>query len=436
MTAAGDAGLVRGIRRWDLVALVLNTVIGAGIFGLPSEVFRRAGVWSLLAYLVCAGLVALILLCFAELGGRYTGTGGPYLYAREAFGPLAAFEAGWLLWLAQLTAFAALANLFVGYLGYFWPAASTGNGRTAVIVTMVVLLAALNLMGVKRAALASNIFTIAKLAPLLLFVAVGLFFLRPAHFVVTGPPAPGSFTASVLLLVFAFAGFESAGIPAGETVDPRRDAPFALLTAMAFVVLLYVAIQVVCIGTLPALAGSARPLADASLAFVGGAGATVMAAGALVSVAGTLNAIMLFAPRLLFAMAERGQVPAAVGATHPRFRTPYVAILLSAAAVLWLSLSGTFITAATMSTLIRLFIYAITCAAVPVLRRRAQAPATAFRVPAGDAVAVGALLLCAWLFAGSTFVPARNTLVAAGIGLLLYAGVRMMRGSRAGAAVS
>ncbi len=146
-----------------------------------------------------------------------------------------------------------------------------------------------------------------------------------------------------------------------------------------------------------------------------------MAAGALVSVMGTLNAIMLFAPRLLFAMAERGQVPRVVGATHARFHTPHVAILLSSAGVLWLSLSGTFIAAATMSTLIRLFIYAITCAAVPVLRRRADAPPTAFRVPAGDFVAGAALLLCAALFSSSTLVQARTALVAAGIGLVVYA---------------
>ncbi|HVB37666.1 MAG TPA: amino acid permease, partial [Vicinamibacterales bacterium] len=412
MSPTAEAGLVRGIRRWDLVALVLNTVIGAGIFGLPAEVFRRAGTWSLFAYLVCAALVALILLCFAELGGRYVGTGGPYLYANEAFGPIASFEVGWLLWLAQLTAFAALCNLFVGYLGYFWPSAAEGSARGAVIVAIVLFLTVVNLVGVRRAALASNIFTVGKLVPLVLFVAVGLFFVRPEPFSLAVRPGAGTFSATVLLLVFAFAGFESAGIPAGETVDPRRDAPFALLTAMGFVAVLYLAIQVVCIGTLPGLAGSTRPLADASLGFVGGAGAAVMAAGALVSVMGTLNAIMLFAPRLLFAMAERGQIPRVVGATHARFHTPHVAILLSAAGVLWLSLSGTFIAAATISTLIRLIIYAITCAAVPVLRRRADAPPTAFRVPAGNVVAVAALLLCVALFSGSTLVQARNTLMA------------------------
>ena len=123
------SGLIRAIRRWDLTALAVNAIIGAGIFGLPAEVFRRIGVYSLAAFVVCALVVTLIILCFAEVSSRFTGTGGPYLYAREAFGPLVGFEVGWMIWIARVTAFAANCNLLIGYLGFFVPAAGAGAGR-------------------------------------------------------------------------------------------------------------------------------------------------------------------------------------------------------------------------------------------------------------------------------------------------------------------
>src|SRR5215831_7217338 len=114
MEQLSQKGLVRGIGRWDFVALTVNAMVGAGIYGLPSRIYSLTGVWSVLAYLVCAALVTLITLCFAEVGSRFSETGGPYLYARVAFGSVIGFEVGWLLWLARVTAFAALCNLLLG----------------------------------------------------------------------------------------------------------------------------------------------------------------------------------------------------------------------------------------------------------------------------------------------------------------------------------
>src|SRR5690242_7187706 len=175
-------GLVRGIRRWDLVAVTINGIIGAGIFGLPAKVYGLIGGYSLIAFVVCALVVMLIILCFAEVGSRFNETGGPYLYAREAFGPTVAFEVGWLIWLARLAAFAANCNLMVSYLTFFWAPANTGITRAAIIVFVVIALTALNVVGVRQAAIASNIFTIGKLVPMLIFIAFGLFFLSPHGF--------------------------------------------------------------------------------------------------------------------------------------------------------------------------------------------------------------------------------------------------------------
>src|SRR5256714_9127075 len=164
-------GLVRGIRRWDLVAVTINGIIGAGIFGLPSKVYALIGSYSLIAFIVCALVVMLIILCFAEVGSRFEQTGGPYLYAQEAFGSAVAFEIGWLIWLARLTAFAANCNLMISYLGFFWPEASAGVPRATMIVGVVLILTILNILGVRQAAIASNIFTIGKLVPMLAFIA-------------------------------------------------------------------------------------------------------------------------------------------------------------------------------------------------------------------------------------------------------------------------
>jgi amino acid transporter len=298
---------------------------------------------------------------------------------------------------------------------------------------VVALIAALNIRGVRPAALVANGFTIGKLVPLVLFVAVGLAFVEPVRFVPASTPSPADFSAAMLLLVFAFTGFESATVPAGEVREPKRNLPFAILAAMAVIVPLYVLVQVVCIGTLPGLAGSTRPLADAAAAFAGGTGAAVISVGALVSIAGTLNGLVLAAPRLLFAMAERGQLPPSLAAVHPRFHTPHVAILLSAACMLALTLSGSFLGAVAISTITRLLAYAATCAAVPVLRRRdARDPGDAdgrgFRLPGGNATVLLALALIAWLLAHASAREVRDVAVAMGIGFVLLLLGRLAQG--------
>jgi APA family basic amino acid/polyamine antiporter len=417
--------LVRGIRKWDLIALVLNSIVGAGIFGLPSRAYALAGVHSLLAYVVCAVPILLIVLCFAEVSSRFNHTGGPYLYARVTFGPLIGFEIGWLSWLVRLTAFAALCNLFVDYLSYFLPHVESGFGRAAVMTMVVSSLAWANLAGVRLASLVGNVFTVGKLVPLALLVVVGVFFVNADSFRAGDPPGYTAFSSSVLLLVFAFTGFEIAVIPAGEAVEPVRHLPVALLAGTAIALALYVAIQAVCIGTLPDLAISQRPLADVGGRLWGTAGAAIIALGALISVTGTMNAIMLATPRLLFAMAEQGQLPPSVASTHVRFHTPHVAILFSAVGMLILSISGTFASAATLSTIIRLTTYAVTCAALPVLRRRHGR--AVFAVPAGGFVSVVALILIAWLFSSSAWREVGQATVAAAVGLFLYVALRARR---------
>lgn len=425
-TLATNPGLVRGIGRWDLVAVTINGIIGAGIFGLPSKVFALIGPYSLIAFVVCGMVVSLIVLCFAEVGSRFSGTGGPYLYAREAFGPITGFEVGWLVWLARLTAFAANCNLLIEYSGYFWPSVNSGWTRTLAISAIITTLTIINIVGVRNTALFSDVATIAKLIPIVLFIVAGFFFLNSQNFVPVAKPDFGNFSQSVLLLIYAFTGFEMAMIPAGEVRDPKRNVPFAILTTMAVVALTYILVQIVCVGTLPGLAESKRPLADAGYQFLGGAGAAVITAGAMISIIGNLTVLTLAAARLPFAMAEQKELPAIFAATHSRFHTPHVAILGTGAIMLVLALVGDFITGATISTIARLLAYTTTCAALPVLRRRMTEPAQ-FKIPLGMAVSILSLILIVWLLMHSTPREARDTAVAATTGLVIYAAYKLKR---------
>jgi amino acid transporter len=413
-------GLVRGIGRWDLVAVAINGIIGAGIFGLPSKVFAQTGAYSLIAFIVCALVVVLIIVCFAEVGSRFSSTGGPYLYAREAFGPAVGFEVGWLMWLARLTAFAANCNLLIDYLAYFWPAAAEGYWREAIIVIVVGLLSLINIIGVRDAAMVGNFFTVGKLIPMVLFVAVGLFFINTQNYSFDTAPGYSAFSMSVLALVYAFTGFEMAVIPAGEIRDPQRNLPRAILIAIGIVALLYILIQFVCIGTLPGLATSQRPLADASSNFLGRAGGAIISAGVIVSIIGNLNVLILAGSRLPFAMSEGGELPRIVSATHRRFHTPHVAILITASVMLALTLWSTFSKQVNLSVIARLVSYSLTCAALPMLRRRRDAPPALFKVPGGVAISIVALALAAWLLSNSTWLDARDSLIAAAIGMAIY----------------
>jgi len=417
-----EADLVRGIRRWDLVAITINGIIGAGIFGLPSKVYSLIGTYSLIAFVVCALVVALIILCFAEVSSRFEETGGPYLYAREAYAPAVAFEIGWLIWLARVTAFAANCNLLINYLSYFWLQATTPFWRASVIVFVVTVLAVINLLGIRQAAIVSNVFTIGKLVPIIIFIAAGLFFLNPGAYEFGPRPTTAAFSQSVLLLVYAFTGFEMATIPAGEVRDPQRNLPRALLIAILVVAVLYIMIQVVCVGTLPSLAQSQKPLADAGSQFLGAAGGAIISAGAIISITGNLNILLLSGSRLPFAMAEQRQLPAFIGSVHSKFFTPYISILITAGLMMFLTLKSSFLAALTISTIARLVTYGATCLALPMFRARREVPAAAFRLSGGKFIAILSLILIVWLLLNATLQEAKAATIAAAVGLAIYLG--------------
>ncbi len=413
--------LVRGLGRWDLTAIAINLVIGTGIFILPAEVAGLIGSFSIFAFILCAVIVGLIVLCFAEVSSRFQSTGGMYLYAKDAFGPVVGFEVGWLYWVVRVATFAANCNALLIYLGFFFPTVGEGWPRIAVITSVIGLITLVNLLGIRESAIMTNLFTVGKLLPLLLFVAVGMFFVQPANFNFAPGLEYDKFSLAILPLIYAFVGFEAAVIPAGETKDPKKNLPFALLTALAIVTVLFILIQIVAIGTLPGLAESKRPLADAAGQFIGPFGATFIAFGALISILGNLNGGFLASSRLPFAMAEQNDLPGILAKTHSKFKTPYVSILITSIVILVLTIQTSFYKAVAIAVITRLLVYATTCIALPVFRRRKDAPVAEFKAPFGVLAAFVSLALIGWLLLQVKFEEqAIPVLIVSGVGILIY----------------
>lgn len=412
-----------------MVLLIINGVVGSGIFGLPAKVFKSTGVYSIAAFGICALAVFTIILCFAEVSSRFDKTGGPYLYALSSFGPLPAFLTGWLLLLTRFITYAALINLLVTYCSVFSPWFARPGSRTLVIVLLTLALAYINHTGIKNSTRINNLFTIGKLLPLLLFIIVGSFFIEPSRYAVTIVPDFSSFSSTVLLLVFAFGGFESVLVNSGEVKNPSRNLPFALLTGTLVIAVIYIAVQVVSIGTLPGLADSEKPLAEAAGLFMGKPGAVLIAAGAIISVTGTLNAIMLVGSRLPFAFSQEKQFPALFSFIHPKYKTPTWSLLLFMGITIAVSLNYSFIAAASLSAITRVMIYGIVCGTLIVLRKKRQEQNGYYKLRYGLVVAGAGILITFWLLSSSKINELRDIGIALAAGVLIYA---MVKGGKRG----
>jgi amino acid transporter len=410
--------LVRAIGRWDLTAAVVNGVIGSAIFGMPARQAELTGAFSPLASLAAALGVLTMVLCFAEVASRFQDAGGPYLYAGAAFGPQLGFQAGWLSFWIRVTSLSANLNIFVIYLAELLPVAGTPAGRAATMFLVMAFVTIVNLIGVRQTTWTVDAFTLAKLLPLGLLIVLGLGHVR-AEVLATQSVAAPDWTQAILLLMFAYGGFEAPLIPAGEARDPRRDTGFALLAALAVIAAVYMLVQLVVVGIVPHVAGVKAPVADAFRVLLGAPGATLASLAAMVSIYGYTTGVVLQSPRLLFSMAERGELPAVLARVNARFRTPHVAIFTYAFLVLGFALYGSFEWNATLSAIVRLVTYGLTCAALPVLRKQRPFDVPGFRLPGGVPIAAIAVLFCLWLLSTRTFQQAWILAVLMLVGALL-----------------
>jgi basic amino acid/polyamine antiporter, APA family len=296
-----------------------------------------------------------------------------------------------MAYLVRLTAAATNANLLVIYLGALWPAAEGPLASRLVLAALIAPLAVVNYRGVLQGTRISTLMVAAKLTPLVLFVLLGLALTlpHPATPVVMPPIEPRAWLDAILLMMFAYGGFEAALVPLGEARDPRRDAPFALFLVLGVCAVLYSLVQVVVLAALPDPAASSRPLADAARVFAGPVGAFILALAALFSVYGYIAGAMVNVPRLTYAMGATGDLPEVFSRIHPRFRTPYLSVVTYAALVWLLAASGGFLQNLSLSAVSRLVTYGIVCAALPVFRARDggaspdEVSPARFRLPGG-----------------------------------------------------
>lgn len=395
--------LVRAVGVWGLAASIFNVTVGGGIFRLPASAAAAAGPSAPFVYLICAAMMACVVLCFADAGSRITLTGGPYAYVEAVFGRYVGFLAGVLLWMLGTTAVAGVSSAFAEGLGALF---GMEGLRIPVIVAMFMLLAAINIRGVEQGTRLIMAASIAKLLPLIAFVAIGVFFIQPDNLVVRDMPSASSMARAAIVLVFAFSGVETALVPSGEVKDPARTVPRALAIAMIGVTLLYLAVHIVAAGLLgDRLATStAAPLAFAAESFLGTPGRLLLLIGASISMFGYVSGMTLAVPRALFRFAEDGLLPRAVGAIHPTFRTPHIAILLQTTLVCGLAVFNSFEQLAVISNLAALLLYAGCAAATMMLRRQGvrQDGAQPFSVPGGPAVPIITIALITWLLSSIT----------------------------------
>ena len=365
--------LRRALGRWDLAAIGINQTIGGAVFLMPSQIAAAVGAWSPFAILGGTLVTMIVAVSLAEVGSRFEATGGPYLYARTAFGRFVAFEVGWMQWFTRVTSHASVANGLALALGYYWAGAAQGIGRVAVITIITAVLTLVNVVGIKQGSRTVNALTVAKLVPLGLFIVIGVFFVSPARFTALPAVSLEQASTAALLTIFVFGGYEVLTVPAGESKDPRRHVPFALVTTVIVVGAVTILCQVVAVGTLDNLAASTTPLADAAAGFLGGPGALLIGLGALASMTGNLAGQILTGSRMLYALAEQGDLPRGLAKIHTGYRTPVNAILFTAGVALALALSGSFAWLAIASAVARLVTYGVSCAAAVALGRPGRA---------------------------------------------------------------
>ena len=422
--------LPRSLGVWGIWLLAVNGLIGAGIFGLPSDAARLAGEYSPLIYAICALLILPIVLCFAELASYFRDTGGPVRYSTEAFGSFIGFQTGWLFFVSRVVGFAANSVLLVDSTGYFWAGAPAGIGRVLSLAMICGGLTFINVIGSVRAMRSLAVLTVVKLTALLLLVCAGMGYLGAGLLprFESAIPTAGDIGAAAVLLIYAFSGFESAVIPAGESRNPARDMPLALLLALGVVALLYVLIQMVSMAAVPDIATSTSPLLDAASALIGPAGAIILMTGVVASVGGNLLSVMFSTPRVAYVLSLDGSLPRWFGVVHPTFLTPAHSIMFCGALSLLLAVFGSFIWLVATVVLSRLLLYVLACAAVPPLRKQ-HATTRGFVLPGGYLMPLFGIAACGWLglhVSRDSFILTALFIV---VGSVLYGVARRQRGS-------
>ncbi len=408
----------RSLSRFDVTCLGLNAIVGSGIFLLPDDLYREMGALSPLAFLLCGIGLLPVALCYAEAASYSEETGGPYLYARDAFGPRVGFAVVWMCFVNALFSFAAVAAAAAAYAARLLPWLEPVLGPREIAVAVIALFAALNYVGAKPGAIAVDAFTVAKFAVLIVLVCALVPEASGAELSAELPHGWSGIGSATFVALFAAQGFEVVPVPAGETRSPRRNLPFAIVSSLVAASLLYVIVQAVLVASGTDLSEpSDTPLVAAALS-VAPALALLVVAGGLVSTLGFVSGSALGTPRYLFAAAVDRHLPAVFGAVHPRFATPHVAIAATAGLAIALVVSFDYRSLIGISNVAVAVQYLATCLAVPRLRRRGI---PGRRIPGGPIVPLIGAAVSMWVFTEASRAELVWAAVALAIGLALLA---------------
>ena len=400
-TANTDEGLKRVVGVPGLAATVVNCTIGAGIYALPAIVGIQMGAAGILGYLVCSVMLVAIMLCYVEIGSRVTASGGSYAYVEAAFGPFAGFIINWLFFLGWgILGSAALMNVIADTLSVLFPIFSNPLIRAFLFFILLGLMVLINVRSAKNSLRFIQFITIIKLIPLLAIIIFGFSHVKTSNLHWEHLPSLKSFGDTALILFFAFAGFETSLNVSGEIKNPKRTIPAGILLGGALLLIMYMLLQTVTQGVLGAQIGEFKdaPLAAVAQKIVGPIGATILLVAAIISSLGTTSGDVLASPRLLFAGAKDGLFPKFLAKVHPRFATPYLAVITYAALIFIFSISGGFKQLAILASCAILVIYLAVILAMIKLRMKKEEDAEkTFKVPGGLIIPFVGIASIIWL---------------------------------------
>lgn len=369
--------LKRALGLYDVVSLVIGTIVGADIYIAASFGAGLLGPFSVVAWVI-AGLMAItIALSFAECSSLVPQVGGPYAYAKRAFGNFTGFIVGWALLIAAWSAIAVFPLAFVAYLNFFIPNMSA-TAQIIIKVLFVLFLTVINFYGVKQAGKANDILTILKIAPIILLTLAGIvyFIIKPdlliSNFTPLAPLGLGGLGSALVLIFWAYVGFELVTVPSDEIINSKRTIPLAIAFGMGIITLFYVVTNFVIVGLVPwtQLSTSTAPLALAGYVLVGAVGAGFLTVGALLSISGSDEAGILSSARIPYAMAADGLLPRIFAKIHPKYETPYIALIVQNIVTLMAAIFGTISQLIILSVFTLLFCYLITCFSVFPLKKK------------------------------------------------------------------
>jgi len=387
---------------WSIVLLGINCIIGTGIFGLPNKAYAMIGEASVGIIIFDALLVISIALCFAEAAGRFKVNGGPYIYAKEAFGTFFGYEVGLMKWLMGIIGWATFAVFLANRIVLIFPMFDNSFGKMAIAIFSILFWTTVNLMGVKSSKIVNNIVTLGKLIPLVLFIFAGIFMFGKVdtttltETITIATPNGNTLVEAAILFFFAFTGFEAIGIAAGDMINPQKNLPKAIVVVMIIVSTVYIAILLICMKVLgPSLALSKAPVADAAGVLLGSAGKSFIMAGILVSIIGINMAGSYTSTKSGVALAETGLVPEFFLKTNSK-GVHYNAVLASTIGTIILAMSGSFTVLASIGVIVRFIQYIPTCAAILIFRKRDKENGIkhdGFTIPFGPIIPVIALVV-------------------------------------------